>query len=720
MKKFFSLLCAFSLVLSVSAGSFVPSAAVRKGTTKEALKSQLPADAALKMQRLAAPLSDARKAPAVAAADGVLAFDYVQCIYNEEMQVGTNEDGTPIVLKNLWEFQLYNGDDFVADVPVVGVDGKHIAGNYDLSTLGGVLVAAPGDTTDIVSGSFNIVYNTTANLYEFTLNATCKNTKTYTANYSCAEEEVKAIDYWVYLFWSYGLGELTFINLKDKPFVPTGDTIEVAVPGYTELLYFESDGDYYALYQGDKYVIELDWYPKDAENPSPLGHFTAAEEFMLEYCHINDLELEESWLPESSLDLEVTKTGDTIYLDLHLLAENGNVYHALLKNYTLVAKNTVNLEFTETEVSTDFLEDEGVVVFFGANEEYELNLEVFVADDVVGNYTEKDLSTLNSTWNSYLGDLSTMTLLRIIEADLVVAQDSDSYKLTGSLLCSNETQYNFEVKKLPLLITGDTIEIVTSGYTAVDWYDYSGDFAAAAIGEGDLALVVDWFPETPGDPVGVYNKLSDFDLEYCYVQNMETNEQIYAKLIELEVTKPADTLYVDVYMLCEDGIVYHALMKNYTITPKQVVNVEFTEMAVGTDYLESDGVVGFQGIGERYVVNFWVYVTDNTVVGEYTEGDLNGFNNPNGGSYLGDLSTMYVVPIVNCSLEITKSGDSYKLTGSLICEDEVQYNIVIDGATMAIGNVDSDAVKATKVLRDGQLVIERNGVEYNASGARIK
>lgn len=164
MKKFFSLLCAFSLVLSVSAGSFVPSAAVRKGTTKEALKSQLPADAALKMQRLAAPLSDARKAPAVAAADGVLAFDYVQCIYNEEMQVGTNEDGTPIVLKNLWEFQLYNGDDFVADVPVVGVDGKHIAGNYDLSTLGGVLVAAPGDTTDIVSGSFNIVYNTTTDL----------------------------------------------------------------------------------------------------------------------------------------------------------------------------------------------------------------------------------------------------------------------------------------------------------------------------------------------------------------------------------------------------------------------------------------------------------------------------------------------------------------------------------------------------------------------------
>lgn len=42
------------------------------------------------------------------------------------------------------------------------------------------------------------------------------------------------------------------------------------------------------------------------------------------------------------------------------------------------------------------------------------------------------------------------------------------------------------------------------------------------------------------------------------------------------------------------------------------------------------------------------------------------------------------------------------------------------GETAIESVVDSDDVKATKILRNGQLVIERNGVEYNASGARIK
>ena len=38
----------------------------------------------------------------------------------------------------------------------------------------------------------------------------------------------------------------------------------------------------------------------------------------------------------------------------------------------------------------------------------------------------------------------------------------------------------------------------------------------------------------------------------------------------------------------------------------------------------------------------------------------------------------------------------------------------------SIGNVQGDKVQSTKVLRDGQLIIIRNGVEYNANGMMVK
>ena len=42
------------------------------------------------------------------------------------------------------------------------------------------------------------------------------------------------------------------------------------------------------------------------------------------------------------------------------------------------------------------------------------------------------------------------------------------------------------------------------------------------------------------------------------------------------------------------------------------------------------------------------------------------------------------------------------------------------GEGQGIGNVQGDDVQCTKVLRDGILFIQRNGVEYNANGMRVK
>ena len=76
--------------------------------------------------------------------------------------------------------------------------------------------------------------------------------------------------------------------------------------------------------------------------------------------------------------------------------------------------------------------------------------------------------------------------------------------------------------------------------------------------------------------------------------------------------------------------------------------------------------------------------------------------------------------IVSGSFDVTVEGGNYSLTGSLVCTNEVQYNISISSGAQAIEQVNGAAVKAVKTIREGQVVIERNGVEYNVLGTQMK
>lgn len=70
--------------------------------------------------------------------------------------------------------------------------------------------------------------------------------------------------------------------------------------------------------------------------------------------------------------------------------------------------------------------------------------------------------------------------------------------------------------------------------------------------------------------------------------------------------------------------------------------------------------------------------------------------------------------------ELPKVGDEIKLSKY---GRELVYKITAAEGIQAIGNIYSDkknAGKASKAIRDGQLIIKRNGVEYNAIGSQIR
>ena len=62
------------------------------------------------------------------------------------------------------------------------------------------------------------------------------------------------------------------------------------------------------------------------------------------------------------------------------------------------------------------------------------------------------------------------------------------------------------------------------------------------------------------------------------------------------------------------------------------------------------------------------------------------------------------------------------LYGKFLCNDLKIYNVqaLIQVKSEGVKNVQGDKVQSTKVIRNGQLLIERNGRTYNANGIEVK
>lgn len=73
-------------------------------------------------------------------------------------------------------------------------------------------------------------------------------------------------------------------------------------------------------------------------------------------------------------------------------------------------------------------------------------------------------------------------------------------------------------------------------------------------------------------------------------------------------------------------------------------------------------------------------------------------------------------------ITVTKDGDNKHMTAGLLGNNRVWYNIQLTTAgsiTTALDNI-STQTPATKMIKNGQLIILKNGVEYNALGAVVK
>jgi hypothetical protein len=70
-------------------------------------------------------------------------------------------------------------------------------------------------------------------------------------------------------------------------------------------------------------------------------------------------------------------------------------------------------------------------------------------------------------------------------------------------------------------------------------------------------------------------------------------------------------------------------------------------------------------------------------------------------------------------LTIAQIGDNYSIESRVLGDDGYVYQIAVNKNVEAVSSVETDTF-ATKRIRNGALVIEKNGVLYNALGTPIR
>ncbi len=275
-----------------------------------------------------------------------------------------------------------------------------------------------------------------------------------------------------------------------------------------------------------------------------------------------------------------------------------------------------------------------------------------------------------------------------------------------------------ELDDAPFYPTGKTIEVVCPNASFLnDFTESMGALQVYNDGDEYYASIAIYSDHVESG----YNK---DNIYYDYTFLAIYTDTVEDGYIEVEFKKYAsdtvtvkvvgDTTMVDASLMGKDGNIYHIVMKHYIPTPTSFVNVVFDN---GKAYASADdygNLMDFTAENDTYKIGVNLNWTG---VGTYTQEDMNGLNNyDEETSYLVNVANRQFINIIAATMTV---ADDYSFTAQFISTDAVQYNITFKATETALDNTTLDATPAQKLIRDGQLVIIKGGVEYNALGVQL-
>jgi hypothetical protein len=215
---------------------------------------------------------------------------------------------------------------------------------------------------------------------------------------------------------------------------------------------------------------------------------------------------------------------------------------------------------------------------------------------------------------------------------------------------------------------------------------------------------------------GVYT-VADLDADYTYVTFKATETTVSFVDGSLTLTEGADgSRTIEGVMTGDDGNIYNIKLVFHVPTAETTVDVVIPEWGI-VDASEYYGFAGYIFYGETSDESIYVQlvIPGENPIGTFTYDDLYA-----GGTGI-QIGEDYM-SIYSMNVTVTAGGTAGSerafITADILCLNNTLYRV-----TTPVGEgIDAieAAQKVVKMIQNGQLIIEKNGVRYNANGQIVR
>lgn len=690
MKKFFSILCALTIVLSVSAA---PAQILGKSKHAEALESLKTVKAAKTFKAFHAPAKGLQRAERSAVAFhapkakhenyNIEVIDYAEKYYSTDNDV--------------W-VKLYDADENVYYFDIVVAAGTQelvLGQTYTLADMIANYSYMRGADGKMAYASASLTK--TVSMYE--------------------EQELVHID----AAFTDTLGNNYTLAYHQAPFIITGDTIDVVFTGNANKPIY-AQGLCQLGAENDDYKIAFTF---PCAEGAPTGTYTE-DDMNIQYTFVNDFEA-------VSAHCVVAENNGTISLEGWILAKDGNVYHVTFSFTAPTAETFETITATNLVLDDSYASYFGIIIAEASNEDYTVSM-YLPSDDYLGTFDAEEVS---------LSIKGADGKIEIYEGTITVANTATGVAITGTVLSMDGVQYTLDLQYvIPDATSQETITMsgTITNYEGKAW-QFIGSTASQKV---TIAAYATSIP-------GTYGR-SDLMADYTYVVKVVGSDTLYYDMVDANI---------NVAVSGTNATITGTLRGQNYDDSSDVIEFTLNLTATIEDYVP--GGDEYDAQDEDFNHNFPVYTIDDQYLSQYsvliaqaTDAENNmislqfyveaGSTSLPAGTYTvdktGTANTVYAGYINSGSIYGSVAGifdESGEALTSLWLLNEgtvtVLENGVIEVAATntwgraincrlgeypeGIENTDAKAA-AVKVVRDGKLIIIKNGVEFNAQGTIVK
>ena len=687
MKKFFSFVCAIAIAFSASAAPAKVLGKSKQAEAMEAVKTvkahqTLPATSLQKAERAAV----AFKAPQAKHDNyNVTIVEYAENFY---------ASGNDVWVK------LYDADENVY--------------YFDIVVAEGTQELALGQTYTLADMLPNFSYMRDAD-FKKTPYASASLTK------SVSMYEEQELVHFAAQFTDT-LGNNYTLAYDQAPFIITGDTIDVVFTGNANKPIY-NDGLCQLGAENEDYDIAFTF---PCAEGAPAGTY-GEEDMELDYTFVNKFEA-------VSAHCVVAENNGVIALEGWILAGDGNVYHVTFSFTAPTAQSFETITATNLVLDDSYASMFDIIIAEASNEDYTVSM-YLPSDDYLGTFDAAEVSL------SIKGEEGK---IEIYEGTITVANTATGVAITGTVLSMDGVQYTLNLTYvIPDATSQETITMSgkLTNYEGKAW-QFIGSTAS------QMVTIAAYATSIPG----TYGR-SDLMADYTYVVKVVGSDTLYYDMVDANVVVAVSGTNATITgTLKGQNYVNSADVIEFTLNLTATVE-DYEEEPQGNQYDSQDEGFYYKfptyNIDDQYLAQYNVFVVEATdaenhkislefnvaagttelpagvyaidetyAAGTVTAGSINQYIY---GSFAGSLDEEgYIkVPmwlIVNGTVTVLENGvievAATNTWGQGIYSRLGQY-------PEGIENTDAKA-GAVKAIRNGQLIIIKNGAEYNAQGASLK